>query len=65
MQDELPVIPLHNEQLKVNFPAEVHSVTRVSDGTTVDYKYEQGILSLTIPQIHYGEFFHINKKEQI
>jgi hypothetical protein len=65
MQDELPVIPLHNVQLKVNFPAEVHSVTRVSDGTTVDYKYEQGILSLTIPQIHYGEFFHINKKEQI
>ncbi len=64
MQDELPVIPLHNVRLKINFPTEVHSVYRGSDGTAVDYKYDRGVLFLDIPLIHYGEFFHINRKEQ-
>ena len=65
MQDELPVIPLHDVRLKINFPTEVHSIIRASDGAAVNYKYAQGVLSLDIPRVHYGEFFHINKKEQI
>lgn len=64
MQDELPVIPLYEISLQLKMQCDVRTIHRVSDGTPVKFDYRDGILSLHIPQIHYGEFFHINRKEQ-
>ena len=64
MQDELPVIPLHNVSVQFKVPGDVRSVTRVSDGSAAEFTANGDTVSLLIPEIHYGEFFHINIKEQ-
>ena len=57
VQDEFPVIPLHD--IKITFPSglNIGKIVRVSDGTEQEFISEEDSVTITADKITTGEFF--------
>jgi hypothetical protein len=59
LQDDFPVIPLGDVKLEISWAEKPSKLTRVSDRKEIPVNWNDGILKIDIPGLHFGEFILI------